>query len=95
MGSDPLEVIIEGCNGKQPLRYYLRDQLVALWREGECFSGKRPLGNSGWEFDVYRDLIKSGHIEGKLDEDGYVDELDTRQAEDFIISLIEKVFQRN
>ena len=35
----------------------VRDYLVALllevWSEGEGFSGKRPFGNSGWEYDLY------------------------------------------
>jgi len=34
------------------VREYLKALLTALWDEGESFSGKRPLGNSGWEFDL-------------------------------------------
>lgn len=34
------------------VREYFKALLTALWDEGESFSGKRPLGNSGWEFDL-------------------------------------------
>lgn len=29
---------------------YLRQLLIAVVKEGECFSGKRPFGNSGWGY---------------------------------------------
>jgi hypothetical protein len=45
-----------------------------VWDEGESFSGKRPFGNSDWEYDLYVPLIQAGFIEGKLDADGYIDE---------------------
>jgi hypothetical protein len=67
-------------NGKQilalPLAYseetikdYLIDLLLALWRQGEGFSGKRPLGNSGWEYDLYYPLIKADIIDGEIEDD--------------------------
>ena len=33
-------------------REYLCALLRVLWREQEGFSGKRPFGNSGWEWDM-------------------------------------------
>lgn len=42
----------------------VRDFLVALvrevWREDECFDGKRPFGNSGWKSEVYDGLGAAG-----------------------------------
>lgn len=28
--------------------------------DGECFDGKRPFGNSGWQWDLYRILSDAG-----------------------------------
>lgn len=55
---------------------YLGLLLSTLWIENEGFSGKRPLGNSSWQWDVYTALVKAGLAEGNVyDEDGY-EELD-------------------
>ena len=70
------------------VREYLHQLLQTLWNEGEGFSGKRPFGNSGWEYEVYKPLIAAGFIPGRLDEDGYVDYVDRTFAEDYIRSLI-------
>jgi len=70
------------------IRDYFKALLSTLWREGEGFSGKRPFGNSGWEYDVYVALIKGGVIEGVLDEDGFVEECDTVTADQIIQDAI-------
>lgn len=41
---------------------YLKELLNELWREGEGFSGKRPFGNSGWEYDLYAALLRANVI---------------------------------
>ena len=74
------------------IKGYFRDLLITLWKQGEGFSGKRPFGNSGWEYDVYKPLIAAGVIEGSLDEDGCIEECDNREADKFIIKLIEATF---
>lgn len=58
------------AGGRMPIREYLRELLIKLWNEGEGFSGKRPFGNSGWEYDLYVALIAAGAVEGDLDEEG-------------------------
>ncbi len=73
------------------IREYLRSLLCRLWNEGERFSGKRPFGNSGWEYDLYGALIKGKAVEGTLDEDGYVETVDKRAASDLIIEAINKM----
>jgi hypothetical protein len=76
-------------SGAPTVRGYLVALLAELWREGEGFSGKRPFGNSSWEYDLYAPLIKAGLVKGKLDEDGYIDEFDdTRQADALIHAAI-------
>lgn len=74
--------------GQTTIRNYLYLLLRTLWNEGEGFSGKRPFGNSGWEFDLYKAVVKAGAVKGKLDEDGYVEEVDTKAANNLIRDLI-------
>jgi len=49
------------------IRGYLLLLLSELWEQGECFSGTRPFGNSDWEWDLYKPLIKAGVIQGEED----------------------------
>jgi hypothetical protein len=60
-----------------------------VWREGEGFSGKRPFGNSGWEWDLYVPMVRAGFVTGKFDEDGYAEELDDDSAEELILAAID------
>lgn len=82
-----LNLPVEGdCPGT--LRNYLRHLLLTLWTEGEMFSGKRPFGNSGWQYDVYAALLRAGVVSGELDEDGCVNEVDEKAADKLIKDLI-------
>ena len=45
------------------IKDYLIRLLLTVWDEGERFSGKRPFGNSGWEYDLYNALISAKIIE--------------------------------
>lgn len=84
-----LEVSFDSDAGENlAVREYLHALLVKLWDEGEGFSGKRPFGNSGWEYEIYTPLIRAGFIPGKLDGDGYIDEVDNAQAHAFVRKLI-------
>lgn len=73
------------------IREYLRELLSALWHDGECFSGKRPFGNSGWEYDLYLPLIVAGVIGGNLDEDGYIHDVDASAGHKVIAELIREM----
>lgn len=75
--------------GVGTVRDYLLAQLAALWEQKDGFSGKRPLGNSGWDYDVYKALIKAGLMDGTLDEDGYVDRVDESYGDALIQRAIE------
>lgn len=51
---------------------YLKALLIKLWKDEESFSGKRPFGNSGWQYIVYESLIENNIINGDIDEDGFI-----------------------
>lgn len=74
------------------VREYLQKLLLTLWDEREGFSGKRPFGNSSWEYELYEPLIQAGAIPGKLDEDGCVDDVDKKVADAYIAGLIMAAF---
>lgn len=63
------------------VRQFLQELLLTLFREGEGFSGKRPLGNSGWTADLVKAAIRGGFCSGTLDEDGYLDFVDEKAFE--------------
>jgi len=63
------------------VREYLAALLAELWKAGEGFSGKRPFGNSGWEWEVYTALVREELVPGVIDDDGYLDEVDQDAAD--------------
>lgn len=81
-----------GDLGKEmTIKEFLKKLLLTLWEEGENFSGKRPFGNSGWKYDIYKCLIKNNVVNGKLDEDDYVDECDSDNADEIIKQIIQNL----
>jgi len=46
-----IEMVDNDANA-DTIRDYLKVLLSTLWEEGESFSGKRPFGNSGWEYEL-------------------------------------------
>jgi hypothetical protein len=90
-----LDAQVKTCDFDEPIsiRNFYKECLKALIFEGESFSGKRPFGNSGWEWNIYAALIREGFVEGTLDKDGYVDEIDsTRDVDLALVDLIEGEF---
>ena len=51
------------------IREYLTQLLEKLWEEQDCFSGKRPFGNSGWSCDLECALVRGGFIENEGDDE--------------------------
>lgn len=70
------------------MRGFFERLFIKLWEEAEGFNSKRPYGNSGWKYDVYATLIKHGVIEGELDEDGCVKQLDEEMASNYVVNEI-------
>lgn len=77
------------------IRQYLFRLLETLWLEDEGFSGKRPFGNSGWQYDLHEPLVKMGAIKGTFEDvDGYVEltGVDSKEAHKLVHNLIAHVF---
>lgn len=72
---------------------YLRELLLGVWVQGEGFSGKRPFGNSGWQRDIYKALVKGNAIKGSFEEEGfYLAEFDEEAADELVSDLINALF---
>lgn len=41
---------------------------AAVWKWGESFSGKRPFGNSDWQYYVFASVVEAGLMEAEKDE---------------------------
>ncbi len=70
------------------IREYLKVLLAELWREGEGFSGKRPFGNSSWEYDLYDALVRNKAVSGEIDEEGDLGTFDKIAADQMIADAI-------
>jgi hypothetical protein len=76
------------------VREYLAALLAELWKEGEAFSGKRPFGNSGWEWEVYTALVRADLVNGEIDDDGYLDDVDHAAADALVQDAIRSLATR-
>jgi hypothetical protein len=81
--------------GELTVRRYLCLAVTNLWRDGENFSGKRPVDNSDWQWRIYGALVKAEVIEGSFDEDGYLDQVDTAHGDKVMHAAIDSVFKWN
>lgn len=81
----------QDLNRTLTFRQYFKELLTAMWTQGEGFSGKRPFGNSGWDFDVYAGMIKNGMVKGEVDEDGYVEWCDFKKANELVYKMIDQL----
>jgi hypothetical protein len=84
-------VIVKGDLGEQSLVDYLKSLLTTLWEEQDGFSGKRPFGNSGWQYDVWIAFIKAGLITGELDADGCVKDCDDKEGDALVLAVIKRM----
>ena len=44
--------------GASSVRDYLRRLAYTVWKKGDGFSGKRPFGNSSWQYELMEPLVK-------------------------------------
>jgi len=84
----PLDTRAAGDSGATTIRGYLVNLLAAVWRDGECFSGKRPFGNSCWDMDLHVPLIGAGMITGTIDEYGEIEDFDSYAGDKLIADAI-------
>lgn len=84
--------IISGTLEGLTVRTYFEKLLTTLWSKGELFSGKKPFGNSDWDWDVISSLIKCGYIPGEInrDDNGEIYDIvfDRTDANKRVINLI-------
>ncbi|WP_049976207.1 hypothetical protein [Azospirillum sp. B506] len=71
------------------VRDYLKGLLLGVWEKGESFDGKRPFGNSGWEYDLYRPLVVAGLVPGNVGVNAFGKEFDRDAADRIICEAIE------
>lgn len=76
-------------SGALTVREYFIELAKMIWNEGESFNGKRPFGNSGWEYDIRWALVHSKIVEGSLDEDGDLEEYDAQRVHDLVLAALE------
>lgn len=84
------------CNhfggGETTIKEYLKELLLTLLNEEDCFSGKRPFGNSGWMLDIMQPLVEAGLIEGTLDEEeGWLKSLNREQGLDVLFQIVNEL----
>lgn len=74
--------------GAETVRDYLIELLSLVWEHGEGFNGKRPFGNSSWEYELYEPMVKAGLVAGSFDKWGGLDEFDRPAADALIAEAI-------
>ena len=45
------------------VRHYLQQLLSAVWEKVEGFNGKRPWGESDWDYDIFVPLALAGFVD--------------------------------
>lgn len=70
------------------IRDYMKALLRAVLTETESFDGKRPFGNSGWDWDMHMPLVRAGLVSGKIDSDGYLSEHDADAADELLLAAV-------
>lgn len=70
------------------VREFLVALLSELWRWGDGFDSKRPFGTSDWQITLRIALVKGGHVQGRFDEMGYLQECDEDTAQRSIAAAI-------
>lgn len=89
-----LELHPDNDSGQPTIRGYLLALLRGVWSEGEGFSGKRPFGNSSWEYDLYDAIVRAGYVKGTFDSYGNVEEFDKAGARELIDQAIDALAAR-
>lgn len=87
---DVLGMDVEG----RTLRAVLKDLLSMVLLQGEQFNGKRPWGDSGWEWDIYRAMVVNGFINGTVDEDGDIYDIDNTKGDELLMMCVDRLFDR-
>lgn len=80
------------------VREWLASLLMQVWVQQDDFSGKRPWGSGGWDWDLYRALVKAGHLEGEVahpyDDDPEYEEVEANFGVEDGDRLVRRLIQR-
>lgn len=71
---------------------YLSELLKEVWTQEQGFSGKRPFGNSAWQWEVYEALGKAGIIQVTYNEWEEPELADHSEVDTLIRQAIEFAF---
>lgn len=89
VGPDVLDLPMDDYDsGAHSIREYLTKLLLMLWRERDGFSGKRPFGNSNWDWDLYLPLVQASLVSGEITAEGDLVGFDEAAADAAIESAI-------
>ena len=78
----------KGCS----FRSYIKGLIDELWKQGPSFDAKRPFGFSGWQHEVYSEMIEN-HLLVAYDKDGLIQEFDKGRADIAIRYCIDHIFR--
>lgn len=78
------------------LKEYFKKMLLTLWREKECFDGKRPFGNSDWDAELLvilgrNQIIDLGFGKDRDPDDWYLPSSVHERGNELIKEFIEQV----
>lgn len=91
---EKIEDVLDMDVGGRPFRAMLKDLLTMVLLQGEEFDGKRPWGDSGWEWDIYNAMVVNGFVRGVVDEYGDVDGVDITECDELIMRCVEEIFDK-
>lgn len=74
----------EDLDKEVTIREFFYELMNLLWEEKDEFSGKYAWGNSDWDGDLIKCLVKNKLITGVIDEDDNLDEYDEEEANKFV-----------
>ena len=91
-----LEINSDDFDEPVSFEYFFKLLLKELWIEEEGFSGKRPFGNSGWTYCIYKAMSLAGYSKYKSfydEDDNYLDvyDFDKVKLDKIILSYIEQL----
>jgi len=81
--------------GAKTIGDYLIALLATIWKEEDCFSGKRPFGNSDWTYDIYAALVRANLLDGRFDEEGFLEDYNEKRGKIMIAEAIQSLRERD
>lgn len=74
--------------GAATVREYLYKLLRDVWHHEQGFNGKRPFGNRGWQYEVYKALGRANYLRIAIDQEGDVEDVDDAAGDGLIQAAI-------